>query len=339
MVNIVIIGVGDITRKRHIPGILQAKSACLYGFCNRNAQKAMNAAAEYKVRYYKTAAEVFADPSVDAVLIATPPEAHAALSTAALKAGKHVLLEKPMSLSLKDAMEIEREAARFSAKLMMLHVQRFYDPHKKAKELLEGGEIGRLLSCRTFLGNGRLRKPGDSHRPFWQDALFNVGIHRIDLLNYFIGSEVTGVFGYCSHLFFPEEAETEGAPNDHATAILQYANHVTAIMIASNTSFSGEDRSTVLIGTEGTITTYAGEHELVVEKKSGVKTFYDFDSAHEQSKLELTEIHEDFCRCILENREPSITAADGVNSMRIVEALKRSNEEKRWIPINSDLIK
>lgn len=336
MINIVIIGVGDITRKRHIPGILQAKSACLYGFCNRNAQKAIDAAAKYNAHFYETAEKVFEDSSVDAVLIATPPETHAALAIAALKAGKHVLLEKPMSLSLEEAMEMKREAARSSAKLMMLHVQRFYDPHKKAKELLEQGEIGRLLSCRTFLGNGKIRKPGDSVRPFWQDALFNVGIHRIDLLNYIIGSEVTGVFGYCSHLLFPEEAQIEGAPNDHAIGILQYANHVTAVMVASSTSFNGEDRSTVLIGTEGTITTYTREHELIVEKKSGEIRFYDFDSAHAQSRLELTDIHEEFCRCILEDREPAITAVDGVNSIRIVEALKKSDEEKRWIRLCSD---
>lgn len=333
MINIVIIGVGDITKKRHIPGILQAKSACLYGFCNRNAQKAADAAAKYDAHFYETAEEVFRDPAVDAVLIATPPETHAPLSIAALKAGKHVLLEKPMSLSLEAAMDIEREAARSSAKLMMLHVQRFYDPHKKARELLEQGQIGRLLSCRSFLGNGKIRKPGDPLKPFWQDALFNVGIHRIDLLNYLVGSRVTGVFGYCSHLLFPEEAELEGAPNDHAIGILQYANHVAAAMIASNTSFNGEDRSTVLIGTEGTITTYTGGHDLVIEKKGGERLFYDFDSAHEQSRLELTDIHEEFCRCILEDREPAITASDGVNSMRIVQALKKSNEEKRWVSL------
>lgn len=333
MVNIVIIGVGDITRKRHIPGVLQAKSACLYGFCNRNPQKAREAAEEYGVHFYETVEEVFNDSSVDAVLIATPPDTHAALSTAALRAGKHVLLEKPMSLSLEDALKIEKEVELSSAKLMLLHVQRFYDPHKKAKELLEQGEIGRLLSCRTFLGNGRIRKPGEPHRPFWQDALFNVGIHRIDLLNYIIGSEVTGVFGYCSHLLFPEEAEIADAPNDHAVGILQYDNNVTATMIVSQTSFNGEDRSTVLIGTEGTITTYTKEHDLLVEKKNGERYFYDFDSSHEQSKLELTDIHEEFCRCILEDREPPVTAADGVSSMRIALALKKADEEKRWISL------
>lgn len=333
MVNIVIIGVGDITRKRHIPGILQAKSACLYGFCNRNPQKALEAVEKYGGHFYGTAEEVFLDSAVDAVLIATPPDTHAKLSVAALRAGKHVLLEKPIALSLQDAMEIEREAARSSAKLMLLHVQRFYDPHKKAKELLEKGEIGRLLSCRTFLGNGRIEKSDEISRPFWKDALFNVGIHRIDLLNFLIGSEVTGVFGYCSHLLFPEEAEKEAAPNDHAVGILQYANNIVATMVASQTSFNGEDRSTVLVGTEGTITTYARTHELIVEKKNGESYFFDFDSAHEQNKLELTNAHEEFCRCILEDKEPPVTATDGVASMRIALALKKANVERRWISL------
>lgn len=335
-VNIVIIGVGDITRRRHIPGILKAQSGRLYGFCNRTPEKAKEAAEEYGARFYETVEEVLQDASVDAVLIATPPDTHAALAVAALRAGKHVLLEKPMALSMEDAEAIEKEAGiqkeKGGAKLMMLHIQRFYEPHKKAKELLEKGEIGRLLSCRTFLGNSEYRTPQMPRKPYWQNALFNVGIHRIDLLQYLTGAKVTGVFGYRSHLLFPEEAKIADAPDDHAIGILQYDNDVVATLIASKTSFHGEDRSTILIGTEGTITTYTREHSVVLEKRNGDKQYFDFPTG-EQAVLELTDIHEEFCCCILENREMSITAWDGTESMKIVKALEEADQKKMWVTI------
>lgn len=326
-VRTAIIGAGDITRKRHLPALLQAESAQLFGICNRTPEKALKIAEEYGLHFYKTAEEVFADSSIEAVLIATPPETHRELAVAALAAGKHVLLEKPMALTTEDAEAIREAEEKSTASLMMLHVQRFYEPHKKAKELLEEGMIGRLLSCRSFLGSGKVREKEQPLAPCWQDALSNVGIHRIDLLRYLVGDEVTGVFGYCSHLLFPGEASNPAAPDDHAVGILQFGGGVVATMIASKTSFHGEDRSTVLIGTEGTIMTYALGHDVCLLKRNGEQIFFDFDSSHVQSRLELTDAHEQFCRCILEGRKMPVTVEDGLISVQILQALFRADEE------------
>lgn len=333
MVNIVIIGAGDIARKRHIPGILGAPSARLYGFCNRNTAKTAALAETYHVKCFETMEQVYEDDKVDAVLISTPPATHGELALQALRAGRHVLLEKPMTLTVEEAEEICEAAGTSGKKFMMLHVQRFYEPHKKAKELLKNGEIGRLLSYRTFLGNGDADLSGAVRTPGWHDTLFNVGIHRIDLIRYLVEDEIEQVFCH-RNVWVAAADEAEGKmADDHMIGILNHKNGVVGTLIATRASYSGEDRSTVLIGTEGTITTYYDGHDVVLEKKNGEKQVYDFSSTTKQKTLEITDIHEQFCRCIEEDREPLVTAGDGVESVRIAAAMEKSDLEKRWVAL------
>lgn len=328
-VNIVIVGAGDIARKRHIPAIQKAPSGVLYGFYDTNAERARQWAAEFGTRAFETLDAVLQDPAVDAVLISTPPVAHVPLAVAAIEAGKHVLLEKPMAATVEEARQIETAlAAHPEVKFMMLHIQRFYDPHQKAKELLDRGEIGRLLTIRSFLCNSDKTLLQGIKKTPWHNSLHNVGIHRLDLMRWLVGDEVKEVFCHRSCLL-----DTVGA-DDHTIGILQYQSGVVGTMICSRTSFNGEDRSTVLIGTGGTITTYARQHEVLVEKLNGERQTYDFPTAHPQACLELTDAHERFFRCILENTPSPIPARDGVESIRILSALDRSDAERRWVSLS-----
>lgn len=331
MVNVVIIGVGDIALKRHIPAILKAADGNLYGFFNRHPERTKQLAKQYEVHAFESLEEIWENKAVQAVLISTPPDSHAELAIRALAAGKHVLLEKPMTRSVQEAERIRQAALEYGKKLMLLHVQRFYDPHKKAKELLDRGEIGKLLTIRSTLGNADVSLlQGKTHQD-WQDALYNVGIHRIDLMRWLVGAEVNGVYCHRSRLLIQSEPGAVTEPDDHVIGILQYENGVIGTLTASLTSFHGEDRSTVLLGTGGTITTYAGSHEVVVEKRSGEKSGYDFATAHPQGVWELTDAHQRFFESILRDTKPPVTAEDGVASVRIAAALEQADREKRFI--------
>ena len=328
-VNIVIIGAGDIARKRHIPAIQKAPNGVLYGFYDTNAERAHQWADEFGTRAFETLDAVLQDPEVDAVLISTPPVVHVPLSVAAIEAGKHVLLEKPMATTVEEARQIEAAlAAHPDVKFMMLHIQRFYAPHQKAKELLDRGEIGKLLTIRSFLCNSDKTLLQGIKKTPWHNSLHNVGIHRLDLMRWLVGDDVKEVFCHRSCLL-----DTVGA-DDHTIGILQYENGVVGTMICSRTSFNGEDRSTVLIGTGGTITTYARQHEVLVEKLNGERQYYDFPSAHPQAYLELTDAHERFFQCILDNTPSPISARDGEESIRILSALDRSDAERRWVSLS-----
>jgi predicted dehydrogenase len=333
MVNIVLIGgTGTIAKRRHIAGILQSKSANLYGICARTPEKVRAVAEQYGAKPFYSLEDVWSDEQVDAVLVCTPPASHCAITVAALNAGKHVLCEKTMCLSLDEAKQMASAARRNGKKLMMLHVQRRYAPHMEAKKLLDRGEIGKLLSYRTFLGSTGVPGATSTDIPAWKNAVEEIGSHRIDLARYFTGSEVKRVLAHTACLY----PEKHGQLMDNAVAIAEHENGVMGVMCYTRTSFNGNDRSTMLFGTEGAITIFGEDHELIVERKDKVKYTYTFPNQHEQNLLELTDLHQIFCECIEEDKPVPIDEHDGVACMSVIDAIFRSARTGTWAEVEQD---
>lgn len=332
MVNVVLIGVGDIAKKRHIAGLQKSSSANLYGFYARTAEKVDAMATQYGVKAFHSLEEVWADEQVDAVLVCTPTPSHCEITVAALDAGKHVLCEKAMAISTEESRRMAAAVKRSGKKLMMMHVQRRYAPHVTAKQLLEAGEIGKLLSYRTYLGVGGVPslKPGQTI-PAWKNTVAELGSHRIDLMRHITESEVTRVLAHVTCL----NPGNNNSAEDNAVAIVEHENGVMGIMAFSRTSFNGNDRSTVLFGTEGSITIYGEKHEVIVEKRNKTKFTYTFPNQHEQSTLELTDLHQIFCQCIEEDKPMPIDERDGVACMCIVDAIIQSSKQGTWVEVAS----
>lgn len=334
-VNIVIIGAGDIAIKRHIPALIKGEHTNFYGVLNHHPESTKAVADRFGVKAYASLEEVLTDTEVQAVLISTPPQYHEEQAVKTLNSGKHVLLEKPMALTTEEAVRINEAAKHSGCKLELLHVQRFYSQHKKAKELLNQGVIGKLLTIRSVLGNRDLELPSGKKYPGWKDALHNIAVHRVDLMRWLVESEVKGVYAQVNRILAETVDGDLRETNDHISAILQYENGVVGTLIASKLSFHGEDRSTTLIGTKGAIITFCEGHDLVVKLSDGTTTYYDFESAHAQEVFELTDLHERFACSILEDSAVDVTGEDGVESVRIVEAFERSNIEKSFYYLNS----
>ena len=332
-VNIVIIGAGDIAVKRHIPALLQGEHTNFYGVLNNHPESTKAVADKHNVKAYSSLDEVLFDENVHAVLIGTPPDRHAEPAIAALKHGKHVLLEKPMTLSVKEAEKIDKVAKETGLKLELLHVQRFYAQHVKAKELLDEGAIGNLITVRTVLGNSDPEVLNGKKYPGWMDALFNISVHRADLLRWLVGSEVKGVYAKVDRLLTETIEGDIRETNDHIAGILQFENGVVGTLIASKLSFHREDRSTTLIGTKGAIITFAEGHDVVLKLSDGTTQYFDFESAHAQEVLELTDLHERFALSILNNTPVDVTGEDGIESVRIVEGFKKADKEKKYLEI------
>ncbi len=332
-VNIVIIGAGDIAVRRHIPALLQGEHTNFYGVLNRHPESTKAVADKYGVKAYESLDEVLFDDNVDAVLIGTPPNRHADPAIAALKHGKHVLLEKPMTLSVKEAEKIHKVAKETGLKLELLHVQRFYAQHVKAKELLEKGAIGKLLTVRTVLGNSDSDVLNGKKYPGWQDSLFNISVHRADLLRWLVGSEVKGVYAQVDRLLSETVEGDTRETNDHVAGILQFENGVVGTLIASKLSFHREDRSTTLIGTQGAIITFAEGHDVVLKLSDGTTQYFDYESAHAQEVLELTDLHERFALSILNNTPVDVTGEDGIEAVRIVEGFGKASKDKKFTEI------
>lgn len=136
-------------------------------------------------------ATALADPAVDIVTICTPTPTHRELAVASLRAGKHVLLEKPMALTVADAEAIAGEADAVGRVLMVAHVVRFSDAYARVRRRVAAGEVGHPLHVRAE----RMIAPPAT--PWWYDenvsggVVVDVGIHDLDQANLLLGEPVT----------------------------------------------------------------------------------------------------------------------------------------------------
>jgi predicted dehydrogenase len=224
MLNWVLVGIGDIARKRVIPALKDAARSRLYGVVTRDPEKGSH----YAERVWTTLEPALADPAVDAVYIATPVVLHAPQTIAALKAGKHVLCEKPVAMRYDQAKSMV-DAARASGRIFgVAYYRRNYPKVGRALELLREGVIGRPVlaeaSChgwfdfadgyRGWLANPAMAGGG---------PLYDIGSHRIDLMNFFLGHP-RRVTGQLSNVVHPFEVE------DSATLLIEYENLARAVV-------------------------------------------------------------------------------------------------------------
>jgi len=186
-VNWVVAGIGDIARKRVIPAIMAEPRSTLYGLVTRDAAKAQ---AWPGTRASATIEEAVADPAVDAVYIALPVALHAPAAIAALRAGKHVLCEKPMAIEVAQGERMIAQARASGRMLGVSYYRRLYPKLIRARQLIAEGAIGQPvlaeanchgwpeLAGREWLADPALAGGG---------PLYDIGSHRIDALQFLFG--------------------------------------------------------------------------------------------------------------------------------------------------------
>jgi 1,5-anhydro-D-fructose reductase (1,5-anhydro-D-mannitol-forming) len=209
--NWLVIGIGDITTKRVIPAIQAEPRSNLYGVVSRDARKG----ARYCHRVWTDLDEALRDPAIGAVYVATPVCLHAPQTIASLRAGKHVLCEKPVAMNYPDASGMASAARATGKTLGIAYYRRMYPKLRRAKELIGQGAIGRPvlaeLSCHDWFHDE------DGQRAWLLDPaqsgggpLYDIASHRIDALNFLFGKPAR-VSGHLSNVvrgFAVEDAAT-----------------------------------------------------------------------------------------------------------------------------------
>lgn len=147
-----IIGCGDVTEIKSGPAFNKVPHSSLAAVMRRNAQKAEDYAKRHQVpRWYDDAAKLINDPEVHAVYIATPPSSHAAYAIAAMRAGKHVYVEKPMAMDQASAKKMADIASNLNAKMVVAHYRREWPLFKKIKKLIDENALGAVRQVRLIL--------------------------------------------------------------------------------------------------------------------------------------------------------------------------------------------
>ena len=157
--NIGIIGAGRIAQAAHLPALARADNARLVGLCDPSKLLAENVGRRFDVPGYGSVDELLADPEVQAVIVAVPDRLHLPLASAALEAGKHVLVEKPIAGTLEDAEKLAAKAAETALHLQVGAMKR-YDPGVAYAAQAISHRIGKVLSASVWYRVMSALRPG-----------------------------------------------------------------------------------------------------------------------------------------------------------------------------------
>lgn len=186
---------------------------------------------EFGGRTFRTAEELVACPDVDAVYVATPPELHASQAILAAQHKKHVIVEKPMALSLDECLAMNAAADLNDVKLVAAHTHSFDPPIRTMREIICGGELGDLRMMNTW------NFTDFNYRPWPQRELLSThgpvldqGNHQVDIVRYLGGGLVKSVR---ATTIWDEEREVEGG----FTALIQFESGVPATIVYDARAF------------------------------------------------------------------------------------------------------
>jgi len=223
MLNWIVIGIGDIAIRRVIPAIQAEPRSRLYGLVTRDPAKAI----PYGARVWSSLDQALADDAVQAVYVGTPVFLHAPQTIQSLRAGKHVLCEKPMAMNEAEARTMVQAAKESGKTFGVAYYRRCYPKVQRAKQLLEAGVIGKPvlaeLTCHSWFDGTGSRSWLVDPAKAGGGPLFDIASHRIDVLNFLFGQPQRAA-GQLSNLMHHYAVE------DNATVMIEYAGGARGIV-------------------------------------------------------------------------------------------------------------
>lgn len=343
-IKVGVIGCGKIAQVRHIPEYLDNPDAELYGLYDMNQERMESLAAEYNCKYYESAEALLADPKIDAVSVCVANHAHARITIAALKAGKHVLCEKPMAISLEECEEMVRTAKEENRYLMIGQNQRLAKAHMKAKELVRQGMIGKVLTFRTTFGHGGPETWSiDPGKNTWffdkkvaaMGAMADLGIHKTDLIQYLLGEKIVETQAVLTTLDKRDAADNLIGVDDNAICIYKMEGGAIGTMTASWTYYGPEDNTTILYGTKGIMRIYENPvYSIEVFLSNGEKIHYEVDQIQTNDNQTKSGIIDLFVESVVQDVQPEISGESVLSAMRAVFGSIESSETGKMVKVN-----
>jgi UDP-N-acetyl-2-amino-2-deoxyglucuronate dehydrogenase len=336
--GVAVIGCGGIVQT-HARAAREIPGARLVGVSSRDAAKARRVGEGEGCRFTTDAATLIDDPEVAVVSIATSSGSHAALALAALAAGKHVIVEKPLAMNTADARRVIAAAQQRALTLSVIFQRRFEPTFRALGGVVSSGALGRLLLIEASCPYFRPQSYYDSAA--WRGtvaddggALMNQGIHLVDLLLW-LGGPARRVSAQMATQLHRMEAE------DLALAIVSLQSGALATMLASTNLAPGFPHALNLYGDRGSIRTEGGAvtHWNVAEVAPPAGSATTAGAASPGGAFWSLEQHRaqiaDVLDAIRQRRPPAVTGEDGLRAVALVEAIYRSANSQLPIEVQS----
>lgn len=312
-----IIGCGDVTEKKSGPAFNKTEDSSLVAVMRRDAGKAEDYAKRHGVpKWYADADALINDAEVNAIYVATPPGSHEQYAVAAMRAGKPVYVEKPMSVNMASCQRMEQVSKETGVKLCIAHYRRALPMFLKIKELIQAQTIGDVRTVRLSLMQPDQSEMIAQTRVNWRvdPAIAGAGLfydlapHQLDIIIYFFG-EPTEVFGLSAQQANLYEAE------DAVTGVMRLPNNV---LFSGQWCFVAGDMATEdvceIVGSQGKISFPVFGHDVTITTAGGSDVLHFDPPAHIQQPM-----IEKVVNYFLGKNENPCSAADALVSMRVME--------------------
>ena len=329
-IRVGIIGCGAIGQRRHIPELKNNPDVELVALCDVLADRARDTASYHNVpKSYSDHKEMLKEEKLDAVVVGTPNAFHAPQAIDAFEAGCHVLVEKPMAATLDEAKAM-MAAAKKAGKFLMIGLnQRLMAPHVKAKEILDSGKLGKPINFETSFkhaGPDGWSVDGAKSWFFKKDQAVmgvcgDLGVHKIDLLRYLLGEEITDVTGFVSTInkTYPDST-TPIDVDDNAFLTVRTASGVIGSIMISWCNYGNiEGNDTVIYCENGALQLNTDpKFGVVVNYKNGNKEFHQVGAVSTNEKQVGSGVGDLFIKSIKTNTPPAIDGVEGYKSLEVI---------------------
>lgn len=334
-IRLALIGCGEVAREKHAPALLSLPGVDVVALCDLDLSRSRAVASQFpNARICTDSREVFSMTDVAAVGILTDPGSHAGLALAAIHAGKHVLVEKPLVLVAQDAVRLVRTARSANVIAMTGFHMRFHRLIQQARERIAHGDLGDVESIRVTWHSPR----GDSDTAQWKTkrasgggALIEIAVHHVDLIRFLLGSEFDWI----------QAASTNGRREDEAAILM--AGMADGVLVTGEFSErSPHEIEIVVSGKSGWLRIdclrfdglqYRNYREVpgspsvrfrslatfVHNFPSGMRTIRggDYRKSYQGS-------WEHFLGCVRQGTQPAVTLEDGLRAAEAIDAAVKS---------------
>lgn len=336
------LGVGRI----HVDAALSSEKAELVAVCDIRRDRLDSVISEHsEVIGYESYDEMLKNPEIDIISICLPSAMHADFAVKAMEAGKHVLVEKPIDITVEAAMRIEEARVRTGMKAGNIYQNRNHAIMKPLKEALDAGRLGKVFlgtfAVKWFRDQNYYKGDTAWHGTWAVDgggSLINQAVHTLDLMQWLMGDPVSVT---STSEIYAHDIETE----DLTASIVKFKSGATATFVSSTCCYPGLSTEVQLYGTDGAV-----EIDADILKTWKLK---DCDERDEEDMLDrygrgnriacayepgmkyghVTQI-DDMIDAVLYDRDPQIMPLESVKTIRIIEAIYRSAKTGETVYFN-----
>jgi phthalate 4,5-cis-dihydrodiol dehydrogenase len=329
VIGVGIIGAGHFgaVHARALSGLTNAR---LVAACRNEVASIGRFVAEHGGRAYTDWCALLDDPSVDAVVIATPHDLHRDIAIACLAAGKHVLLEKPMAITIADCDAIADAATMAPGSLMIGHVPRYFAPMQAAAEVIASGRIGRpVAGTSAFIklwmeGN---RQPWHLSATSGGGMLMTAGIHALDRLLHLMGGPVESVGALMGTAFHNQDAD------DIAFLNLRFADGRLGQVTSLGYADGAVTAALQIVGEHGTLVLDLNGRLQIGQ--NGVWQDLPCPTDEDPMVAAVRRQWQAFLGAITEGKPPPIDARYGRHLVAIIAAARQSSRDRKEILVET----